>query len=75
MRRREIENLQTELDRRLAELEQQRDVSVTAHHIGFGRLTVRSGDDRVPAPIQLEAPKASDREIGGYEEPPSVFRQ
>ena len=75
MRRREIENLQTELERRLAELEQQRDVSVTAHHIGFGRLTVRSADDHVPAPALVEAPKASDREIGGYEEPPAVFRR
>jgi superfamily II DNA or RNA helicase len=75
MRRREIENLRAELARRLEELEQQRDVSVTSAHIGFGRITIRPADRAVPAMVAVEAPKAADREIAGYEEPAAVFRR
>jgi superfamily II DNA or RNA helicase len=75
MRRGEIENLQEELARRLGELELQRDVSVTATPIGFGRIRILPAELPRQVFARAEEPKALDIEIPGYDEPPPVFRR
>ena len=76
MRRAEIENLEAELARRLAELELRREVEAESSPIGMGRLRVI---EVAEAAIGHEAVSAgpipdlrSEETIGGFPEPPRV---
>lgn len=68
----EIRNLETELIRRLEELEQRRAVGVSFAPIGTGRITIRPADEypiEVVRPPEPEPPPGPIR-IGRWEEPP-----
>lgn len=81
MRTAEITNLQSELQRRLAELDRQREVTAEFSPIGMGRIRVlgerteiETGSGRADQIAINHAPApASDEEMGGFPEPPPVF--
>jgi hypothetical protein len=80
MRAAEIENIQADLARRLAELDRQREVTAEFSPIGMGRLRVLETHEEAaeaPAtptgtPEPAPAP-AHDEVISGFPEPPPVF--
>ena len=80
MRRAEITNLESELRRRLAELNDQREVTAEFSPIGMGRLRVLTAHEEGstaearPTGIPEPAPASPEDEvIGGFPEPPAVF--
>ena len=78
MRRAEIENLEADLARRLADLEHQRDVAAEASPIGMGRLRVADAETvgvlAVAGSATPEPNLQPEREIDGYPEHPRVFQ-
>ncbi len=75
MRRGEIDNLEADLARRLAELERQHDVEAESSPIGMGRIRI-VGDRPTP---EVPSPPAIDLQpggqIAGYPEHPPVFER
>jgi superfamily II DNA or RNA helicase len=72
-----IRNLETELERRIADLESRRNVTVTSAPIGIGRLDLVAGaspPDPPAVPADRMAPVAEEeRVIDGFPEPPARF--
>ena len=80
MRRAEIANLESELRRRLDELDHQREVTAEFSPIGMGRLRVLATHEEAanasatPTGIPEPTPASrGDEVIGGLPEPPPVF--
>jgi hypothetical protein len=78
MRRAEIENLEAELARRLAELERRREVEAESSPIGMGRLRViHASAPSLSSTKDASTPNTdlrSEEAIDGFPEPPRVFR-